>query len=1120
MAGTVPQSPFPQAVSTVENAQLGGCSRKLWIANDVNLRGRASPGASCTCGHVHSLQTLIGLRRTGAVDARSSRSGRGLHRVGGLDWQWRRVIGKPSSPSNWARHVHSPLGLAAGGTLTGSNEEGVLGSGRQAPTVEGAGDEGDQEEEEEDEEDDEFDLQDSDVYDYEDDEIEGFLDDEEVELDGEERRQDLEDGHGGPNGAEFSSSSSTEIRESPSTRVAQLCARVQAADGFTVTTSDVADLYEFPIDKFQRLAIEGFLKGSSVVVCAPTSSGKTLIAEAAAASTLARQKRLFYTTPLKALSNQKLREFRKLFGEANVGLLTGDAAVNREAPIMVMTTEILRNMLYQSPGNSDAGSRLENVTTIVLDEVHYLSDISRGTVWEETVIYCPKGVQLICLSATVANPEDLAGWIAHVHGPTELVTGTRRPVPLSWHFSTRYDLLPLLNKQGTEMNWKLSLTNSSQRGSSIDSLEEENERGKGRRRSQFRKRLNSRSSRSNEGRGGRWRDGGWEEPDEERLSERDLQFLRQRQVPQVRDTLAQLTLRDMLPAIWFIFSRRGCDTAVKYLLETTLLAEEESRQVKEAIAKFKEEHPDSVRETAVEPLTRGVAAHHAGCLPTWKAFVEELFQLGLVKVVFATETLAAGINMPARTTVLSTLRKRGDAGHAPLSANAMLQMAGRAGRRGIDEQGHVVVVQTAFEGAEECCKILFAGVDPLVSQFTATYGMALNLLAGGKVSKTTNSPIGDLPAVPFGRTLDDAKDLIEQSFGNYVGSEVMHAARRQVAKLEDEVERHVQKTQAESSSMVLEQRLTKTELKEYLDLKELVKEQKAVLQQLVSDMEAAQAAAGASSGNISTSESGVPPEVLEAETLVAEKKKEISLLRKSLKRTLGYKEKHQLVVLQKSRLEKIARLQDKAAKISKRIKQMAPSGWKEFLQVVEVLKAVGAVNMETSELLPLGQTASAVRGENELWLALVFSNEAVVSLTSAQLAAVCGCLVSEGLKSRPEDGNSFLYEASTPVQDWVVAMETTAEWLLQLQNEHGVNIPCQIDVTFAGMVEAWAAGVTWKELMCDSGMDEGDVARVLRRSIDLLAQIPHMPHMNPDVAKLAAQTTKVMDRPPISELLG
>eukprot|EP00897_Mesotaenium_endlicherianum_P009196 jgi/Mesen1/8304/ME000455S07464 len=294
-------------------------------------------------------------------------------------------------------------------------------------------------------------------------------------------------------------------------RVFELQQKVQAGDGQTVTSRDIAALYDFPIDKFQRLAVEAVLKGSSVVVCAPTSSGKTLIAEAAAAAMMARGRRLIYTTPLKALSNQKLREFRAIFGEGNVGLLTGDAAVNRDAPIVVMTTEILRNMLYSSVGSVEEGSRLEGVDAIVLDEVHYLSDISRGTVWEETVIYCPPAVQLVCLSATVANPEELADWIAQVHGPTELVTSNRRPVPLMWHFSTRHSLDPLLNERGSDISRVLK-------------------------------------QRQLAG-----------------YNRYEQQQARRSQVPRVADTLEQLRARDMLPAIWFVFSRRGCDTAVSFV---------------------------------------------------------------------------------------------------------------------------------------------------------------------------------------------------------------------------------------------------------------------------------------------------------------------------------------------------------------------------------------------------------------------------------------------------------------------------------------------------------------------------------------------------------------------------
>lgn len=201
------------------------------------------------------------------------------------------------------------------------------------------------------------------------------------------------------------------------------------------------------------------------------------------------------------------------------------------------------------------------------------------------------------------------------------------------------------------------------------------------------------------------------------------------QVPQVIDTVWHLKARDMLPAVWFIFSRKGCDAAVQYLEDFNLLDECERTEVELALKKFRVKYPDAVRDSSAKGLLRGVAAHHAGCLPLWKSFIEELFQKGLVKVVFATETLAAGINMPARTAVISSLSKRIDSGRTLLSTNELLQMAGRAGRRGIDERGHVVLIQTPYEGAEECCKVLFSGLEPLVSQFTASYGMVLNLLA-------------------------------------------------------------------------------------------------------------------------------------------------------------------------------------------------------------------------------------------------------------------------------------------------------------------------------------------------------------------------------------------------------
>lgn len=305
----------------------------------------------------------------------------------------------------------------------------------------------------------------------------------------------------------------------------------------------------------------------------------------------------------------------------------------------------------------------------------------------------------------------------------------------------------------------------------------------------------------------------------------------------------------MLPAIWFIFSRKGCDAAVQYLEDCKLLDEHEMAEVELALKRLRTKYPDAVRESSVKGLLRGVASHHAGCLPLWKSFVEELFQRGLVKVVFATETLAAGINMPARTAVISSLSKRSESGRIQLSTNELLQMAGRAGRRGIDKKGHAVLVQTPFEGAEECCKILFGGLEPLVSQFTASYGMVLNLLAvctltycpffplrtlmlmnfaerssvlflqGAKVTRGS-SEADDLQISRAGRTMDEARKLVEQSFGNYVGSNVMIAAKEELNNIKSEIEMLTSEVSDEAIDRKSRKVLTEMAYKEIADLQQ------------------------------------------------------------------------------------------------------------------------------------------------------------------------------------------------------------------------------------------------------------------------------------------------------------
>ncbi|XP_048535964.1 DExH-box ATP-dependent RNA helicase DExH15 chloroplastic-like [Triticum urartu] len=1108
----------------------------------------------------------------------------------------------------------------------------------------------DEEADEEEEDDDGLDIRDAD-YD-EDDDGEG-----DEELEEESGGEDEEEGVAA---AEDSRQETAERRQRSeqykSQQVAKLVAEVREFGDDIIDYNELAGIYDFPIDKFQRLAIQAFLRGSSVVVSAPTSSGKTLIAEAAAVATVARGRRLFYTTPLKALSNQKFREFRNTFGDHNVGLLTGDSAINKDAQILIMTTEILRNMLYQSVGMSASDGRLFEVDVIVLDEVHYLSDISRGTVWEETVIYCPKEVQLICLSATVANPDELAGWIGQIHGKTELVTSSKRPVPLTWHFSKKFALLPLLDGKGKKMNRKLRMSHVQ----NISSPKSEFYYVKGKRKVRTNK--NEQGNRSP-----------LDISKQVQLSKHEVTNMRRSQVPLIRETLSQLWENDMLPAIWFIFSRRGCDAAVEYIEDCRLLHDCEASEVELELRRFRMQYPDAVRENAVKGLLRGVAAHHAGCLPLWKSFIEELFQRGLVKVVFATETLAAGINMPARTAVISSLSKRIDAGRQLLTPNNLFQMAGRAGRRGIDTVGHSVLVQTTNEGPEECCDVIFAGLEPLVSQFTASYGMVLNLLAGSKVTHKQKES-GDVKAKRSGRTLEEARKLVEQSFGNYVGSNVMVAAKEELERIQKEIQHLSSEITDEFIDRKCRKELSEEDYAEISLLQNKLKEEKKIRNELKKRMELERMAAWKTQleefesghlpfmclqykdkdsvhhtipavfiGSLSSFDdqkiasmleddsigpgkqefdnegqllcpsyyvalssdnswylftekwiktvyqTGLPavPSVeggpLPRETLKQlllredmiwdkiaksehgfllcmdgsldtwswslnvpvlnslseddkverfsqehqaaveshkQQRRKVSQLKKTIRSTKGFREFQKIIDMRNFTKEKIERLEARSRRLTRRIMQIEPTGWKEFLQISKVIQEARVLDINTQVIYPLGETAAAIRGENELWLAMVLRNKVLLDLKPSQLAAVCGSLVSEGIKLRPWKNSSFVYEPSSVVVGVINYLEEQRNSLLDLQEKHGVKIPCEIDTQFAGMVEAWASGLTWREIMMDSAMDDGDLARLLRRTMDLLAQIPKLPDIDPVLQKNAQIACSVMDRVPLSELAG
>ena len=441
--------------------------------------------------------------------------------------------------------------------------------------------------------------------------------------------------------------------------------------------SDFFDSLTFVPDRFQLDALRSIESGHSVVVTAPTGAGKTVVGEGAIAITIARGERAFYTTPIKALSNQKYNDLVAAWGDDMVGLLTGDNVINGDAPIVVMTTEVLRNMIYES------SPALSALGTVILDEVHYLADRSRGSVWEEVIIHLDQTVAIICLSATIANPEEFTDWIRTRRGPTDLIVETNRPVPLTSMYM-----------------WK-----DRNHGGSVDMLD-----------------VFTRSGRAN--------------PTISKLLGRSKGRFARFATPRRTEVVEFLSEEHLLPAIYFVFSRKGCDATATQIASSGLgLTTKEERASIRAIVDEHVAHlgPEDLTVLGFERwrsiLERGAAAHHAGLIPAFKETVEELFLAGLVKVVAATETLALGINMPARTVVIESLSKFNGESHELLMPSDYTQLTGRAGRRGIDTQGAAVVLHSSYVPFSRVSGIAAAGANPLRSSFAPTYNMTVNLIA-------------------------------------------------------------------------------------------------------------------------------------------------------------------------------------------------------------------------------------------------------------------------------------------------------------------------------------------------------------------------------------------------------
>lgn len=756
----------------------------------------------------------------------------------------------------------------------------------------------------------------------------------------------------------------------------------------------------FQPDEFQVDAMTAIEEGHSVVVCSPTGSGKTLIAEYAAFKAIQEGKKIFYTTPLKALSNQKLDDFRKAYGEDRVGLLTGDISVNRDAQILVMTTEVFRNMLY---GIQEDSRLLRQVSYVVLDECHFMNDAERGTVWEESIIYCPDTIQMIALSATIANALELTDWINEVHHNTELVSSDFRPVPLRFFYFTREELLPLFKPGTHQLNSKLKFDNQGKR------------------------------------------------------------FAKHLRAFDPNKLIIELHQRDMLPAIFFTFSRKGCD---KHLFETrnlNLLTPDEKKRLKQEIADYLKTHPFLEDSRYLRPIANGFASHHAGLLPALKGLVENLFQKGLIKVVFATETLAAGINMPARTTVISAISKRTNDGHRILTASEFLQMSGRAGRRGMDEVGYVVTVSTPYESAYDVSILASSLADPLNSQFTPTYGMVLNLLQK--------------------HSLEEAEFLISKSFGAFT-------EERRLQPLKDNIE-HLTQEIKEALAFECPYGVEDKDFHRYLRSKEMLKETQKVIKIFRSNMKR--------HGQSADMQAALAKEAGKKDSL-------LQTVHQMPCYTCEIYKKH--VHLE----ERVQRLQKKLKMLNRQFESESNVSWRQFMNHYHLLKEVGFLDEQDLPTDP-GKLTASIRAENEFYIAQIILSGLLDNLDPAQLASIVCALVND---SNRENKFSRL-SVSPQVRSILNEIQHLGKQVYHLQAKYHIDTALILNPVASGLIEAWTNGTSWDHLIRSTNIDEGDLVRIIRRTADILRQlsrIDQLPSVLSDTARIAL---KGLYRDPVTE---
>lgn len=834
--------------------------------------------------------------------------------------------------------------------------------------------------------------------------------------------------------------------------------------------------YSFSLDQFQISAFDAIDLGESVLVAAPTGSGKTVVAEYAIGAARLKGMRAFYTAPIKALSNQKYTELVLLYGENEVGLLTGDNSINPNAPIVVMTTEVLRNMIYAR------STSIDNLGVVVLDEVHFLQDAYRGPVWEEVIIHLEPTVQLVCLSATVSNANELCEWLTTVRGPTRPIVETRRPIELVNHY--------MLGDKATRQVRMFETLVGGQANTAISRLDNDVSGGS-KKQVTYGSRGSSRAGHQ---------------------SARNGRLF----TPSRTEVVEQLQKDDLLPAIYFIFSRNQCNEAAKSCLQSGIRLTNEFERgemlalVDERLKDFSDDDLAALEYTQfVDQLEAGIGVHHAGMVPTFKEIVETCFSQGFIKIVFATETLAVGINMPARAVVLDKLTKFTGEQHQMLKPSDYAQLTGRAGRRGLDDVGHAIALWNPFLPFDQVAALVGSKSFVLNSAFRPTYNMAANLI------KSTSQV--------------QARHLLNLSFAQFqASSDVV------------EIQARIQRRTREFDRLMLQAQSSFGDISEY---KEVAKRRSSaglgsssfgqlrpgdvVLYTRKSQPErfvvvsSAQRGAGSKLTLLSQSrlvitlgekdsdqylelvgylELPQPYQPTNAKFLkeTALKLQRLKTRQKNTREETDDQNEHPVgsdpnLAEKLIALDSAMRIKKELDSLEKRVSNSTQSVSSQFDFLIKLLTEWRYV--DAWSLTDKGLLLSRIFHESDLLIAECIAEDLLSGLSPVELAGVVSCFIYE---DRSRDEVSAVHYPSNELKQRFLGIQKISRRLIKAETASGLQNHRSPDAGFIGATHDWASGNSLLDILESDDFTAGDFVRTMKQLIDVLRQLSLIFHNEAD----------------------